>query len=81
MYPQRLLITNPLRRAENYETVCHIVVDAKEVPCFILPSQMGFPCFVQPYEVVYIYGQTEFKAQLRWTEEVRDELSSMLHPF
>ena len=61
--------------------MCHIVVDAKEVPCFVLPSPMGFPCFVQPYEVVYIYGQTEFKAQLRWTEEVRDELLSMLHPF
>ena len=38
---------------------------------------MGSPCFTQAYEVVYIYGQTELKAQLRWKEGVCDRF----HPF
>jgi len=63
-------VANPWRpRADNYETACRVVVDAKEIPCFCFISPLG-PCFAQPYEVVYIYGQTEFKAQLRWEEGV-----------
>lgn len=34
-------------------------------------SPLGFPFFVQEFEVIYIYGQTEFKAQVAWMEEVR----------
>ena len=33
-------------------------------------SPFGFPIFVQEFEIIYIYGQTEFKAQVAWTEEV-----------
>jgi hypothetical protein len=51
-----------------------VVIDAKEIPCAVFMSRMGLPCFVQDYEVVYTYGQTELKAQLRWTEEVCDEV-------
>jgi len=34
-------------------------------------SLLGFPIFIQELEVIYIYGQTEFKAQIAWTEDVR----------
>ena len=34
-------------------------------------SLLGFPIFIQELEVIYIYGETEFKAQIVWTEEVR----------
>ena len=53
--------------------MCHVKVDAEKIPCFAFISPMGFSCFVQAYEVVYTYGQTEFKAQLRWEEEVFDQ--------
>ena len=56
-----------------------MVVDASEIPCRRFISPVGIPCFIQVYEVVYTYGQIELKAQLRWTEGVRDEFSlSML---
>ena len=50
-----------------------MVADAREIPCLRLISPVGIPCFMQAFEVVYIYGQTELKAELRWMEEVRDE--------
>ena len=53
--------------------MCHVKVDAEKIPCFAFISPMGFSCFVQAYEVVYTYGQTKFKAQLRWEEEVFDQ--------
>jgi len=35
-------------------------------------SRLGFPIFIQPFEVIYIYGETEFKAQVAWMDgEVR----------
>ena len=46
------------------------MVDEREIPCFGFISKLGLPCFGQVYEVVYIYGQTEFKAQLRWEDGV-----------
>lgn len=58
---------------ENYETMCHVVVDATKIPCISFISPVGIPCFAQAYEVVYTYGQTVFKAQLRWTEGVCSE--------
>ena len=33
---------------------------------------------MQAYEVVYTYGQTEFKAQLRWMEGVCNEFRHFL---
>ena len=55
----------------------HVVVDATKIPYLSFISAMGSPCFTQAYEVVYIYGQTELKAQLRWKEGVCDRF----HPF
>jgi hypothetical protein len=46
-------------------------VEASEVPCAAAISPLGFPIFVQELEVIYMYGQTEFKAQIAWKEEVR----------
>lgn len=71
-----LIVTTRLTggaRADNYETVCHVVVDTKKIPHFVFISPIGLPCFIKEYKVVYTYGQTEFSAQLRWKEEVRDE--------
>jgi hypothetical protein len=51
-----------------------VVVDAREIPCLRFISPLGIPGFIQAYEVVYTYGQTELKAQLRWVEEVCDEV-------
>lgn len=53
--------------------MCHVMVDATQIPCLNFISPVGLPCFVQAYDVVYTYGQTEFKAQLRWKERVRDK--------
>jgi len=33
-------------------------------------SPLGFPIFIHPFEVIYIYGETEFKAQVSWEKEV-----------
>lgn len=55
--------------------MCHVIVDATEIPCLSFVSRVGIPCFAQVYEVVYIYGQTELKAQLRWKEGVCDKFS------
>lgn len=65
--------TNPRLRAESYETVCHVIVDPTTIPCLSFISPAGTTCFVQAYEVVYTYGQTELKAQLRWMEGVRED--------
>ena len=32
-------------------------------------SRLGFPSFTHELWVIWIFGQTEFKAQLRWMEE------------
>jgi len=50
--------------------MCHIVADGTKIPFFHRMSPVGVPCFIQIYDVVYTCGQTEFKAQLRWMEEV-----------
>ena len=54
----------------NFKTISHISVDASKVPCIAGMSPLGFPVFIQQFEVIYIYGQTEFKAQVSWKEEV-----------
>jgi len=53
--------------------MCHVVVDATKIPCVSFTSPVGSRCFVQVYDVVYTYGQTEFKAQLRWMERVCED--------
>jgi len=51
--------------------MCNISFDAPDAPCSVgLRSLLGFPIFVQEFEVIYIYGQTELKAQIAWKEEV-----------
>lgn len=55
----------------KYETISHICVDASDAPCAAGMSPLGFPIFVHEFEVIYMYGQTEFKAQIAWKEEVR----------
>ena len=59
------------RITDKFKTICHISVDASKAPCTPAMSPLGFPIFVQEFEVVFIYGQTEFKAQIAWMEEVR----------
>ena len=54
----------------KYKTISNISVDASKVPCMVGMSPLGFPIFIQEFEVIYIYGETEFKAQLAWMEEV-----------
>jgi len=34
-------------------------------------SLLGFPIYIHKLDVIFIYGQTEFKAQMAWTEGVR----------
>jgi hypothetical protein len=55
----------------SFKEMCRISVDASKAPCLAGRSLLGFPIFVQEFEVIYIYGKTEFKAQVAWTEEVR----------
>jgi len=57
-----------------------VVVDVKEIPCLRFISPMGIPCFLQAYEIVYIHGKTELKAQVRWMEEVRAAHFVILDP-
>ena len=55
---------------ENYKTISRISVDVTKPKCMMGMSPFRFPIFVQEFEVIYIYGQTEFKAQVAWKEEV-----------
>jgi hypothetical protein len=48
----------------------HISADVAKAPYTTHMSTFGFPIFIQQIEVIYIYGQTEFKAQVSWMEEV-----------
>ena len=50
--------------------MARISVDASKAKCIICMSPLGFPIFIRELEVIYIYGQTEFKAQVAWKEEV-----------
>ena len=59
------------RVTDKFKTLCHISVDAKKTPCTAAMSPLGFPIFIHEFEVIFIYGQTEFKAQIAWKEEVR----------
>jgi len=52
----------------NFETISHITADISKAPCISGVSPLGFQIFVRQFEVIYIYGQTEFKAQMAWTE-------------
>jgi len=52
-------------------------MDVSKAPCIAGMSPLGFPLFIQLFEVIYIYGETEFKAQASWKEEVR---LSQTHP-
>ena len=55
---------------DKYKTLSHIHVDAENVPCAAGMSPLGFPIFIQRFEIIYIYGETEFKAQIAWEEDV-----------
>ncbi|KAF9650957.1 hypothetical protein BDM02DRAFT_3184899 [Thelephora ganbajun] len=54
---------------DKFQTMAHISVDATKAPYITGMSLLGFPIFIQEFEVIYIYGQTEFKAQLAWMED------------
>ena len=56
---------------DEYKTLSHIHVNAENVPCLPRMSPLGFPIFIQEFEIIYIYGETEFKAQIAWKEDVR----------
>lgn len=56
---------------ENFKKLAHISVDGGKVPCIPRMSPLGFPVFIQEFEVIYIFGETEFKAQVAWKEDVR----------
>lgn len=68
----KLLRNNSILEAitGKFKIMSHISVDASKAPCIPAISLLGFPIFIQEFEVIYIYGQTEFKAQVIWTEEV-----------
>jgi len=51
--------------------MCNISVDVSKAPCIAGMSRLGFPIYIHPFEVIYIYGETEFKAQVSWEEDVR----------
>jgi len=53
---------------EKFETIARISADTSKAPCTPVMYRPGFPFFVQELEAIYIYGQTEFKAQIAWTE-------------
>ena len=59
------------RTTAKFETISRISVNASEAPCVAGMSPLGFPIFIHEFEVIYMYGQTEFKAQIAWSEEVR----------
>jgi len=61
----------------KFKTISNISVDASKVPYTIGMSLLGFPIFIQEFEVIYIYGQTEFKAQLAWMEGGTEKRSNI----
>lgn len=56
---------------ENIKKLAHISVDGGKVPCNLGVTLLGLPIFIQEYEIVYIFGETELKAQVAWKEGVR----------
>ena len=60
---------------DQYKTLSHIHIDAANVPCVARMSPLGLPIFIQAFEIIYIYGETEFKAQVAWKENVRRRVS------
>lgn len=53
---------------DKFKTVSHIPADTPTAPYTVIMSLLGFPLFVQELDLITIYGQTEFKAHLAWTE-------------
>ena len=62
----------------NYKKLAHISVDGGKVPSIPRMSPLGFPVFIQEFEVIYIFGETEFKAQVAWKEDVRRRRTHLL---
>ena len=55
----------------NFENASRISADASKARRILCMSPLGFPICIRELEVIYILGETEFKAQLAWMEEVR----------
>jgi len=61
----------------KFKEMCRISVDASKAPYIVSRSLLGFPIFIQEFEIIYIYGQTEFRAQVAWTEEDMEKRSDI----
>ena len=54
----------------KFETMSHISASPSDATYPTGVSPIDFPSFTQNFEVIFIYGRTEFKAQLAWKEHV-----------
>ena len=57
---------------DNYTELCTIEVDLSHLPLSRRPKYSGRGHFYQvSYEIILLFGLTEFKAAIAWKENVR----------
>jgi hypothetical protein len=66
--PQDELANLPLRVSENYSQICTIEVDLSRLALQPRRNERGATFFRLEYEIVLMFGLTEFKAQVSYKE-------------
>ena len=57
--------------ADSYHKLCTIEADLSRAPILSIPKAKGRGKFYRvDYDIVLLFGMTELKAQLAWTENV-----------
>jgi hypothetical protein len=68
----------PNALADNYHEICSIEANLQDIP---IPCQFGpkGPYYEVIVDVVLLFGCTELKAQIAWTEDVREIFACSLY--
>ena len=75
-----LSVLDELIFPENYTKLCTIEADLSRVPLLPRPKATGNGIFYSVnYDIILLFGMTELKAQVAWTENVSGPLM-LFHP-
>ncbi len=72
-----VLTIHDLSTANNYSPVCTVVADTSSIPEpeTTQQSATGMQYYRKEFGIILLFGMTELKAQLAWTENVSSCLS------
>lgn len=56
--------------AANFTTVCKVIVNVSQIPKITCVNPAGGLYYSMPYDLVLIFGLTEFQVQIQWFENV-----------